>query len=207
MLFPSEGSISFTVIPALALRMVEGTAALGLEIPHGFQQSRIVLLAPHHDGIKQGWRCNHAIYFHSCLVSLLVCYLGMVGKLACLCDPTVVILAGVLLPAGSPIPDRSRGRGHTKCRPQIVFPVGEEGCCRDSVSPVLWRCRSSAAQYLKRSVMSMHILFFVRSAWQLLRSLRSSWPSRYAFHQTHGSWEPEGSVCPGQTSASNSYVP
>ena len=54
MLFPSEGSISFTVIPALALRMVEGTAALGLEIPHGFQQSRIVLLAPHHDGIKQG---------------------------------------------------------------------------------------------------------------------------------------------------------
>ena len=35
-----------------------GTAARGrLETHYGFQQSLIVLLAPHQDGTKQGWRC------------------------------------------------------------------------------------------------------------------------------------------------------
>jgi len=36
---------------------VAGAAALGgLDIPHVQQQLQIVLLAPHQDGTKQGWR-------------------------------------------------------------------------------------------------------------------------------------------------------
>ena len=34
----------------------------GLEIPHGFQQSLTVLLAPHQDGTKQGQRCSHSTW-------------------------------------------------------------------------------------------------------------------------------------------------
>ena len=40
-----------------------GAAALGgPEIPRDQQQSQIVLLAPHQDGTKQGWRCSHATW-------------------------------------------------------------------------------------------------------------------------------------------------
>ena len=46
-----------------ALRNVAGTACLGgREMPHGQQRYHIGLLAPHQDGIKQGRRCNHAIW-------------------------------------------------------------------------------------------------------------------------------------------------
>ena len=39
------------------LGSVAGTAALrGLEIPHGQQQFQVILLAPHQDETKQGWR-------------------------------------------------------------------------------------------------------------------------------------------------------
>jgi len=37
-----------------------GSREQQLEIPHGFQQSVVVLLAPYQDGTKQGRRCNHA---------------------------------------------------------------------------------------------------------------------------------------------------
>jgi len=48
--------VVYIVMPALP----PGAATLrGIEIPHGQQQSQVVLLAPHHDGIKQGRRCNH----------------------------------------------------------------------------------------------------------------------------------------------------
>jgi len=40
-----------------------GRVVLGdLEIPHDFQQSLIVLLAPHHDETKQGRRCGHSAW-------------------------------------------------------------------------------------------------------------------------------------------------
>jgi len=36
-----------------------GAATLGgFEIPHIFQQSQRVLLVPHEDGTKQGWKCK-----------------------------------------------------------------------------------------------------------------------------------------------------
>ena len=44
-------------------RMVGAAAPGGLEIPHGFQQSQIVLLAAHQDGTKEGRRCRRFIYF------------------------------------------------------------------------------------------------------------------------------------------------
>ena len=34
----------------------------GLQIPHGQQQSQIVLLAPHQNGTKQGRKCNHSTW-------------------------------------------------------------------------------------------------------------------------------------------------
>jgi len=40
--------------------VVTGAATLGLEIPHGFQQFRIVLLAPHQDRAKPSRRCSHS---------------------------------------------------------------------------------------------------------------------------------------------------
>jgi len=36
------------------------TALVGIEIAHGFQQSQIVMLAPHRGWTKQGRRYNHA---------------------------------------------------------------------------------------------------------------------------------------------------
>jgi len=57
--------------------------------------------------------------------SLLVYRLGVVGELAYLYDPTSYT-GGSLLPGGSPMPDRSKGRGQTKRRPQIVFPAAGE---------------------------------------------------------------------------------
>jgi len=40
-----------------------GTSPIGgPEIPRGFQQHLIVLLASHQDGTKQGRRCNHATW-------------------------------------------------------------------------------------------------------------------------------------------------
>ena len=59
-------------------------------------------------------------HFLETVVSLLVCRLGMVGELAYLYNPTSYT-GGSSLPAGSPIPDRSKGRGQTKLRPQMVF--------------------------------------------------------------------------------------
>jgi len=44
----------------------EGRGAVaprGLEIPHGFHQPLIVLLAPHQDGTKQGRRYSHSTWF------------------------------------------------------------------------------------------------------------------------------------------------
>jgi len=48
-------------IPAFPLGRV-AEALGGLEIPHGFQQSLIVLLAAHQYGTKQGRRCNHTTW-------------------------------------------------------------------------------------------------------------------------------------------------
>jgi len=46
---------SFIFMPAISLGKVEGAAALaGLRIPHGHQQCRIIVLALHQDGAKQG---------------------------------------------------------------------------------------------------------------------------------------------------------
>ena len=47
-------------------------AALGLEMPHGFQKTLILLLAPHQDRIKQSRGCNHATYF---LINLMDAFL------------------------------------------------------------------------------------------------------------------------------------
>jgi len=53
----------FIFMPALPLRRITGIAALGgLETPHDFQKSLIVLLAPHPEGITQGRRCSHTIW-------------------------------------------------------------------------------------------------------------------------------------------------
>jgi len=45
---------------------------------------------------------------------------AVVGELAYLYDPTSYT-GGSSLPAGSPMPDRSKGRGQTKRTPQMVF--------------------------------------------------------------------------------------
>jgi len=48
-------NISFIFTAAFPLGKVAGAAVLGgLKIPHGQQQSEIFLVAPHHDGTKQG---------------------------------------------------------------------------------------------------------------------------------------------------------
>ena len=49
------------IVPGFLLGGIAGAAALGgPEIPHDQQQSQIVLLAPHQDRTRQGWRCTHA---------------------------------------------------------------------------------------------------------------------------------------------------
>ena len=63
--FSSEALLfvnSFSFVPAFPLGRAVGAAALrGQEIFHGFQQSQIVLLAPHQDRSKPAsGRCNHA---------------------------------------------------------------------------------------------------------------------------------------------------
>jgi len=46
---------------AFPLGRVEGAAALGGHgIPYGQQLIQIVLLAPHQDETKQGWRYSHS---------------------------------------------------------------------------------------------------------------------------------------------------
>jgi len=51
-------------MPDFSLGRVAGAAALGgLEIPLGFLQVLMVLLAPHQDGTKQGPRSNHSTCF------------------------------------------------------------------------------------------------------------------------------------------------
>ena len=55
------GIHSLIFLPAFPLGEGGGTASLGgLEITHSQYQSPIVLLAPHKDGNKQGWRCCHS---------------------------------------------------------------------------------------------------------------------------------------------------
>jgi len=44
-----------------------GSSPRKLEIPHGFQQSQIVLLHPHQGGTKTGRISNHNIWFLDCL--------------------------------------------------------------------------------------------------------------------------------------------
>jgi len=45
----------------LPLGRVVGAAILGgLEIPHDQLQDQTVLITPHQDGTKQGWRCSHS---------------------------------------------------------------------------------------------------------------------------------------------------
>jgi len=53
-------SCSLLFNPIFSLWKIAGSAALRLVIPHGFQQYQIVLLVPHQDGTKAGWRYNHA---------------------------------------------------------------------------------------------------------------------------------------------------
>jgi len=54
----------FIFVPAFPLGRVAGPAAIaGLKIPHSQQQSQIVLLAPHQDETKQGWRYNYSTWF------------------------------------------------------------------------------------------------------------------------------------------------
>jgi len=53
-LTPYSCFYSFIVMPAFPLRRVAGAAATrGLEVPRSFQQSLIVLLAPHQDGTNE----------------------------------------------------------------------------------------------------------------------------------------------------------
>jgi len=53
--------ISFIFMPDFPLRRVaEATVPGELGIPHGQQQFQIVLLAPHQDRTKQGWRCSNS---------------------------------------------------------------------------------------------------------------------------------------------------
>jgi len=53
--------MSFIFMPAFPLGRVAGaTAPEGLGIPRDQQQFQIVLLAPHHDGTKQGRRCRQS---------------------------------------------------------------------------------------------------------------------------------------------------
>ena len=58
-------------------------AALRLEIPHGRHQSQIVLLAPHHERIKPGRRCNHSAL---CLVYGMANVLVGVARRNCLAN-------------------------------------------------------------------------------------------------------------------------
>ena len=52
-----------SIVTAFLFARVAREAALGgHEIPHGQQQSQIVLLAPHQDGTKQGQRCSHSTW-------------------------------------------------------------------------------------------------------------------------------------------------
>ena len=54
---------SFILILAFPMRRVAEAAAPGrLEIPHSFQLSQIILLAPRQDRSKQGRGCNHATW-------------------------------------------------------------------------------------------------------------------------------------------------
>ena len=54
---PTSECHSFIFMPAFPIRRVVGAAARrGLGIPHGQQQSQIILLTPHQDGTKQGRR-------------------------------------------------------------------------------------------------------------------------------------------------------
>jgi len=65
------------------LGSVAGTAALrGLEIPHGQQQFQVILLAPHQDETKQGWRWSH------CTWSLGDPYQSFVGHSGHMAEPT-----------------------------------------------------------------------------------------------------------------------
>jgi len=53
--------ISFIFMLAFRLGEIAGATALGgLGIPHSQQQFQIVLLAPHQDETKQGWRCSYS---------------------------------------------------------------------------------------------------------------------------------------------------
>jgi len=53
---------TFIFAPAFPLGRVAREAALGLEIPHSFQQNLAVVLALHQDGTKQGRRYIHATW-------------------------------------------------------------------------------------------------------------------------------------------------
>jgi len=66
----------------IPLERVAGAATPeGLEIPHGQQQSQVVLLDPDQDGTKQGRRCNHASWL---LVDLLGHFIMGVASRTCL---------------------------------------------------------------------------------------------------------------------------
>jgi len=53
--------ISFIFMPDFPLGRVAGSTSTGeLGMPHGQQQFLIVLLAPHQDRTKQGWRCSYS---------------------------------------------------------------------------------------------------------------------------------------------------
>jgi len=52
---------SFIFMPAFPLGRFAGAATLeGRGTPHVQQQVKVVLLAPHQDGTKEGRRCSHS---------------------------------------------------------------------------------------------------------------------------------------------------
>ena len=84
---------SFICTPAFPLQRVMRAAFLGgLEMPHGFQQPKVVPLAPHLDETKPCRRCNHITrslvdlwtVFHVCSRQVLLhqCFLGHSGQVS-----------------------------------------------------------------------------------------------------------------------------